>query len=183
MNTNISGTLPSGNAKFQVMVAKMSEDMSFAGLLNIISSKIATLADVDLIVSFMRELYEHDHLPFDGTAARLAMEKILQDHSLGRVWLIYDGEQAIGYIVLTLGYSLEYHGRDAFVDEIYLRASHRGKGIGTQIIQFVEGACRELEVQALHLEVERANLKAQAFYHKVGFEDHDRYLLTKRIMK
>jgi ribosomal protein S18 acetylase RimI-like enzyme len=47
----------------------------------------------------------------------------------------------------------------------------------------LEEACRSLEVQALHLEVERANTKAQAFYHKVGFEDHDRYMLTKRIFK
>jgi GNAT superfamily N-acetyltransferase len=145
--------------------------------------RIAAFADIALLVRFMREFYEYDHLPFDESAASPAMEKILQDHSLGRVWLIYDGEQAIGYVVLTLGYSLEYHGRDAFIDEIYLRASHRGKGIGTQIIQFLEEACRSLEVQALHLEVERANTKAQAFYHKVGFEDHDRYMLTKRIFK
>ncbi|MCI0693638.1 GNAT family N-acetyltransferase [candidate division KSB1 bacterium] len=131
----------------------------------------------------MREFYDYDHLPFDEPAARQALENILQDHALGRVWLIQDGEQAIGYVVLTLGYSLEYHGRDAFVDEIYISASHRGKGIGTQIIQFLEEVCRNLEVQALHLEVERANTKAQAFYHKVGFEDHDRYLLTKRMAK
>jgi ribosomal protein S18 acetylase RimI-like enzyme len=145
--------------------------------------RIAACADADLLVQFMRELYEHDHLPFNEPAARQALEKILQDHSLGRVWLIQNDEQAIGYVVLTFGYSLEYHGRDAFVDEIYIRTSHRGKGIGTQIIKFVEEACRELEVQALHLEVERANTNAQAFYHKVGFEEHDRYLLTKRIVK
>jgi GNAT superfamily N-acetyltransferase len=141
--------------------------------------RIAARADIDLLVRFMRELYEHDRLPLDEPAARQALERILHDHLLGRVWLIYDSEQAIGYVVLTLGYSLEYHGRDAFIDEIYLRASHRGKGIGTQIIEFVEEVCRNLEVRTLHLEVERANTKAQAFYHKVGFEDHDRYLLTK----
>lgn len=145
--------------------------------------RMAVNADAGLLMSFMRELYEHDHLPFDEPAARLAMEKILQDHSLGRVWLICDGDQPIGYVVLTLGYSLEYHGRDAFIDEIYIRESHRGKGIGAQAIQFVEKACRALEVQALHLEVERANTQAQAFYHKVGFQDHERYLLTKWIMK
>ncbi len=145
--------------------------------------RLAADASIDLLVRFMRELYEHDHLPFDEAAARQAMEKILQDHSLGRVWLINDGEQAIGYVVLTLGYSLEYHGRDAFIDEIYIRESHRSRGIGKQAIQFVEAVCRELGVQALHLEVERANTKAQAFYHKIGFEDHDRYLLTKWISK
>jgi GNAT superfamily N-acetyltransferase len=50
-----------------------------------------------------------------------------------------NGDETIGYIVLTLGDSLEYHGRDAFVDEIYIRESHRGKGIGAQAIKFVEG--------------------------------------------
>jgi ribosomal protein S18 acetylase RimI-like enzyme len=145
------------------------------------SFKIATRADTDLLVRFMLELYEHDQLPFDEPAARRALEKILHDHALGRVWLIQDGDQAIGYAVLTLGYSLEYHGRDAFIDEIYISASHRGKDIGAQAIQFVEEACRALEVQALHLEVERANTQAQAFYHKAGFQDHERYLLTKWI--
>ena len=147
------------------------------------SLRIATGADADLLMQFMRELYAHDCLPFDEPAARQALEKILQDHSLGRVWFIQDGEQAIGYVVLTLGYSLEYHGRDAFIDEIYIRESHRGKGLGAQAIRLVEAACRTLEVRALHLEVERANTNAQAFYHKAGFEDHDRYLLTKRIVK
>jgi ribosomal protein S18 acetylase RimI-like enzyme len=145
--------------------------------------RTAARADLALLIRFMREFYEHDHLPFDEAAARQALEKILHDHSLGRVWLIYDGEQAIGYVVLTLGYSLEYHGRDAFVDELYIRESHRGKGVGAQAIQFVEESCRALEVKALHLEVERANTKAQAFYHKAGFQDHERYLLTKWISK
>ncbi len=148
-----------------------------------ITFKIAAGADAGLLLNFMHELYEHDSLPFDEAAARQALEKILRDHSLGRVWLIEDGDEAIGYVVLTLGYSLEYHGRDAFVDEIYICQSHRGKGIGAQAIKFVEEACRRLEVQALHLEVERENTKAQAFYHKVGFEDHDRYLLTKWIAR
>jgi ribosomal protein S18 acetylase RimI-like enzyme len=75
------------------------------------------------------------------------------------------------------------HGRDAFIDEIYIRESHRGKGIGAKVIKFVEETCRSLEVQALHLEVERANTRAQAFYRKIGFQGHNRYLLTKWIIK
>jgi len=36
-----------------------------------------------------------------------------------------------------------------------------------------------LGVKALHLEVERTNTAAQAFYRKIGFKDHSRYLMTK----
>ena len=43
---------------------------------------------------------------------------------------------AVGYLVLTLGYSLEYGGRDAFIDEVYIRSSYRGRGIGTAALTF-----------------------------------------------
>ena len=34
-------------------------------------------------------------------------------------------------------------------------------------------------VSALHLEVERQNEAAQGFYRRLGFKDHDRYLMTR----
>lgn len=139
----------------------------------------AKSGDVLVVLGFMRELYAHDHLPFDEHGARTALETLIRDPSLGCIWLIHDGGVAIGYVVLTLGYSLEYQGRDAFVDELFVRESHRGYGVGRQTLAFVEGACRSLEVRALHLEVERENADAHEFYRKMGFKDHDRYLLTK----
>jgi len=42
---------------------------------------------------------------------------------MGRVWLIQYQGQVIGYVILTLGYSLEYGGRDAFIDEQLARQS------------------------------------------------------------
>ena len=133
--------------------------------------------DADLLLELMREFYEFEHLAFDGQAARSALRQILADRSLGGVWLIRLDDDAVGYVVLTLGFSLEFHGRDAFVDEIYVRAPHRAHGVGRRTLEFVEDACRALGVQSLHLEVERANVNAQAVYRKAGFKDHDRYLL------
>lgn len=106
---------------------------------------------------------------------------LVGDASLGRVWLICTAGTAIGYMVLTLGFSLEYGGRDAFIDEIYIREPSRGQGIGTHALSFAEERCRALGVRALHLEVERANSGAYNVYRRVGFVDHDRYLMTKRI--
>jgi GNAT superfamily N-acetyltransferase len=59
----------------------------------------------------------------------------------------YAGEP-VGYLVVTLGYSLEYGGRDAFVDEVYIRSTHREKGIGTAALTFAEEQCRVLGVRA-----------------------------------
>ncbi|MDQ3919863.1 MAG: GNAT family N-acetyltransferase [Acidobacteriota bacterium] len=139
----------------------------------------ATRADVEELLPLMRGLYEHDRLPFDEAATRVALERLLEDERLGGVWLIKSGASAVGYIVLAFGYSLEFRGRDAFLDELYLRPEARGRGTGRKALEFVEGVCRSQGVRALHLEVERANTGAQALYRKSGFVDHDRYLMTK----
>lgn len=146
----------------------------------------ATQSDVEALVKFSRALNQEDpdftgETRFDDTAARTALQGFVDNPALGRAWLILDGDVPIGYVILTLGYSLEYHGRDAFIDEIYIAADYRGRGIGTYVMQFVEDEARKLGVNALHLEVERANKPAQTLYQKMGFEDHQRYLLTKWI--
>lgn len=146
-----------------------------------IAFKIADSSDTEILMQFIREFHELEHLPFDEDTDRTVLAKFLNDDSLGRVWLIQDGSEPIGYIVLTFGYSLEFRGRDAFVDELYIRESHRGQGIGTSTLTFIEEVCPSLGVQALHLEVDRTNTAAQSLYRKVGFVDHDRYLMTRWI--
>jgi hypothetical protein len=77
----------------------------------------AAIPELELLVTFMRRFYESDRYPFDERIAIAALERILADTTLGQVWVITEKETPIGYIVLTLGYSLEYGGRDAFIDE------------------------------------------------------------------
>ena len=143
-----------------------------------------TKAEIDIIVAFSRQLNEDDpvatgEVKFDEQIVRAAMVNFVDDPSLGRAWLIYDGHEPIGYVILTLGYSLEYHGRDAFIDELFIKAGHRGQGVGRKVMRFVEDEAGKLGVNALHLEVEQANTRAVSLYHKLGYEDHKRYLLTK----
>jgi ribosomal protein S18 acetylase RimI-like enzyme len=155
-----------------------------------ITFKIADYSDIEILMQLIREFHEIEHLPFDEGKIRSLLAKIMSKNSLGRVWLIQDSgdriaqsaaPNAIGYIVLTFSYSLEFLGRDAFIDELYIRESHRGQGIGTRALQFVQQVCPSLGIQALHLEVDRKNTAAQRLYRKVGFEDHDRYLMTQWI--
>jgi GNAT superfamily N-acetyltransferase len=49
--------------------------------------------------------------------------------------------EAVGYIVVTLGYSMEYGGRDAFVDDLFLAAAHRGRGLGTAALAQARAYC------------------------------------------
>jgi ribosomal protein S18 acetylase RimI-like enzyme len=140
---------------------------------------LAGASDADLLVGLMREFYAFDHIAFDEAPARSALRQILGDGRLGVVHLIRVGAETAGYLVMTFGFSLEFHGRDAFVDELYLRENFRGRGIGKACIEFAAEVCRAEGIAALHLEAERANTRAQALYRRVGFREHDRYLMTK----
>jgi GNAT superfamily N-acetyltransferase len=95
------------------------------------------------------------------------------------VWVISGEGEIVGYVVITLGFSLEYLGRDAFVDGLYVTPEWRGKGLGRRALRVVEDACRELEVNALHLAVERDKADVWRVYQTAGFERHERYLMTR----
>ena len=97
------------------------------------------------------------------------------------MWLICDGDSAVGYLALTFGYSLEFHGRDAFIDELYIRPAHRGQGWGTRAMEHAEALALSEGIRAIHLEVGHRNSAAQAFYRKLGYADHERHLMTKWI--
>ncbi|HZS46763.1 MAG TPA: GNAT family N-acetyltransferase [Blastocatellia bacterium] len=145
--------------------------------------KPAAHSDIETLIAFMRELYLHDNTFFDEANTRKALDKILTDDSVGRVFVIEIGDEMVGYTVLTFGYSLEFHGRDAFIDELYISEPYRRQGIGKKTISHLESICGSLGIDALHLEVERENTNAQAVYRNIGFKDHNRYLMTKWITK
>ena len=144
--------------------------------------KAAQSTDLDFLIQYMREFHNFDHTePFDEVPARAAMEKVVTDKALGRVWLIQQAEENVGYIVLTLAYRLEYRGYYAFLDELYIRADQRGRGIGTKTIEFLKQTCQSLGVQTMQLEVKQDNPQANALYQRAGFEPQARQVLTQRI--
>ncbi|MEG3839459.1 GNAT family N-acetyltransferase [Microcoleus sp. herbarium14] len=146
-----------------------------------INYRVAEISDLTLLLELVKEFHKKEQLAFDEKVDRDVLANFMADASLGQVWLIQQEGEAIGYIILTLGYSLEYRGRDAFIDEFYIRPNYRGQGIGTQTLAFAEDTCRVLEVQALHLEVDFENPDAQRLYHRVGYQPHNRFLMTKNL--
>jgi GNAT superfamily N-acetyltransferase len=138
-------------------------------------------SDVEILLTFMREYYAFDGHGFDEAKARVALITMLRDRSLGRAWLILKGELPVGYIVLCFGYSLEWLGRDAFVDEFYLREEYRGRGWGRATMTFVEDAARDAGIRTLHLEVVDENAAALQVYRKMGFCEHESRFLSKWI--
>lgn len=139
----------------------------------------AAAGDIDLLLSMMQALYGHESHPFDAGQARRATLALLSSPVFGNIWLLRRGEECVGYLVLTFGFSLEFGGRDALLDELFIVESHRSKGLGRQALQFVFAHCREQGIHALHLEVLSGNDTAPVIYSRLGFNLDDRKLMTK----
>jgi len=135
--------------------------------------------DVDAIVGMMRAYYGEDGYTFVEAEARAAALMLIDDPALGALFVTCDGARVVGYVAVALGFSFEYRGREAFVDELLIAESHRGRGLGREALEVAEAYCREAGVNALHLEVERHRENALELYRRRGFADLGRYLLTK----
>lgn len=137
----------------------------------------ATLEDVSSLLALQEEFYASEGYPFERDAKERAMRELVANPVFGRLFVIGD---FAGYLVVTFGFSLEFGGRDAFIDELYVVASSRGQGFGSEALTIAERACVEEGIHALHLEVEFANERARALYARSGYSAHERHLMTKR---
>lgn len=135
--------------------------------------------DLDLLIGMMTQLYGQSNSAFDAARARCATEALLREPEFGAAWIIELDGAAAGYIVVLLGYSLEFGGRFGLLDELFVAENFRGMGLGKQAIAFADEHCRARGWQALRLEVGQKNLRAQSLYQKSGFQMHDRFLMTK----
>jgi len=145
------------------------------------SLRLAAPQDVPVLLELMRAFYLEDDHPFLEEKARAALLGLVREPAHGRVWLIEEDGAIVGYAAVTFGYSLEFLGRDAFVDELFVRPEKRGAGLGRFALEHAEAECRAAGIGALHLEVGRRNDAAQRLYRQAGFADRSNYLMTKRL--
>jgi ribosomal protein S18 acetylase RimI-like enzyme len=141
----------------------------------------ATAADLEPVLGLHRDFFREDGYPFHAEESRTNLARLLGDPNLGRLWVMDDGGTLVGYLVLAFGFSLEFRGRDAVIDELYVAPSHRARGLGRRALAVAEAACRELGVRAIHLVVERKKENARTLYRRAGFVAPDRELMTKRL--
>lgn len=124
-------------------------------------------------------LYSHEGLPSRDPAREQAMAELMAHPDLGGTWMILADGVVAGYVVLTVCYSLEFHGRFGLLDELYLDEPWRGKGIARDTLAFIDRECRRRGLQAVRLETAHTNERALSVYQKAGYRVDSRHLLTK----
>ena len=141
------------------------------------------ITDISTITQMMQDFYAIDNYPMDVEVAKNLFHEFISNEHLGKSWMIYSENEIVGYIILTFIFSFEYGGKIAFVDELFIKETARGKGIGKEAIQFIQAEVPKLSLKLLYLEVEPHNENAQKLYLAHDFEFHNRKLMKYKVTK
>jgi ribosomal protein S18 acetylase RimI-like enzyme len=128
----------------------------------------------DRIVALCRALNEEDPgpRPVPEAHVRRTLARLRAEPVRGRALALEVDGRAEGYALLIAFWSNELGGEICTLDEIYVAPAHRGRGLGTRLIESLvrrEGAHWPADAAAVDLEVTPANARARALYARLGF--------------
>lgn len=151
-----------------------------------ITFQILKTSDIEITCKMMRDFYAIDNYAIDIEISKKLFKDFIADENLGKSYLICHSDiegvlEIVGYTIMTFVFSFEYKGKIAFIDELYIKESHRGRGIGSKTLQFLKNESHKLKLKLIYLEVENHNLKAQKLYIANDFEFHNRKIMRYKV--
>ncbi len=109
-----------------------------------------------------------------------AVEPLLEGMPHGCAYLIGPPRAPIGYIVVTFGWSIEFGGLDAVIDELFVRPGVRGRGIASEALVALPRALAGAGLRAIHLEIGRDNAAALNLYRRAGFAPREKLMMMSK---
>lgn len=138
--------------------------------------------DFDRLDVLVAAFHAEEGLDSTQNGRRAGLAPLLEGIPHGAAYLIGPSRAPVGYVIISFGWSVEFGGMDAFLDEIYLRPPVRGRGIAAETLHALPAALAGAGIKAIHLEVGRDNETAKRLYTRAGFAPRERYvLMTKRL--
>jgi hypothetical protein len=93
-----------------------------------------TTADSDALLRLMETFCRHFSYPFDRQLRQNLIGQVLENPSLGSLWLIEPANHPVGYVAVTYGFAFEFGGKTALVDELFIEEGQRGAGLGHRVL-------------------------------------------------
>jgi ribosomal protein S18 acetylase RimI-like enzyme len=143
----------------------------------------AKLADLEQLVEFtLSEAKGAEGISLNQEQARTGIRAALEDESVALYWVLeHSHQELIGNISVVKEWSNWKAGFYWWVQSLYIKPEHRGRGLMKRLIQTVREAAREGEALDLRLYVHKNNERAIKAYVKSGFVDADYRIMRMNI--
>ncbi|HAS75024.1 MAG TPA: hypothetical protein DCS67_12840 [Clostridiales bacterium UBA8960] len=126
-------------------------------------------SDYEALKTMILSLYTEDpssQTIRESNIKRTVEEYFLRPDKLTIVMILCEGE-IVGYSIIVHFWSNEYGGNILHIDELFIKESYRGKGIGKDFFNHLKAL--DKDTVALLLEVTPNNTRALKFYQEIGF--------------
>ena len=144
--------------------------------------KPATRAEVPLILQLIRELADYERAPDDAVATEAQLDKVLfGENPSAEVILAREGAEPVGFAVYFFNFSTWLGQPGLYLEDLFVRPAHRGKGYGRLLLARLAQIARERGCGRMEWAVLDWNEPAIQFYKKLGakpMEDWTVFRLT-----
>jgi ribosomal protein S18 acetylase RimI-like enzyme len=136
--------------------------------------------DIPLLVDLMQEFHREGGRPLDREWAAASFSALFRDESRGAAWIVSCDGGPAGYVVLTVRFTMEFGGLDAFIDDLFVRPDFRRRGLGRLVVAALFAECERRGVLAVHVETGSDNIAAKGLYESFGLRlgNDGRQMLT-----
>jgi GNAT superfamily N-acetyltransferase len=143
----------------------------------------ATVEDIDALLPMVEQYWKFENIEgFDPARMRALLTRVLEDASLGRIWISRVYGEPAGYLLAVYVFSLEHQGLTAEIDEFFIVPPHRGLGIGANMLAAAEAQFRIEQCTNVSLQLGRSNEAARKFYRENGFEGREGFELVSKML-
>ena len=129
---------------------------------------LAGPADDARLLSLMSRYHDECGFDYDDVHRAAIAAPLLEGSPLGAVWLIGPARAPLGYVMVTFGWSVPLGGMVGWLEEIFIRQSVRGRGIGTEVLHTVAVSLGQAGIRALHVRT-GDDARLAGFCKRVGF--------------
>jgi ribosomal protein S18 acetylase RimI-like enzyme len=146
---------------------------------SVVRVRQAVIADLDALAPLFDEYRQFQGQGSDLPAARDFLRARF-DHGESIVFVAHAGERPLGFAQLYPSYSSVSLARVFLLNDLFVRAEGRRKGVGRGLLEAVDAYARKLEAVRVTLFVARQNTAAQALYAAQGWSEDDRFFVYHR---
>jgi len=133
--------------------------------------KIATVEDIPFLCILLNQLFsqEAEFVP-DSKLQTLALKKIIEEHSVGEIFVITKDDRIVGMVNFLYTISTALGTKVALLEDMILDKNCRGQNLGTKLIEFALLRAKENGCKRVTLLTDDDNIKAHKFYVNQGFQ-------------